>query len=160
MAKKTWVKPMTLVQKFEANETVASCLQVSCQHNSYYDNWFTHDWHESECNAPLGNKWLNSEGDINTGYWGNPFQHKNCKEHPESNIFIINGNDIKFSVEHSSQGTLSGGLDFYNDTNGNGSVDAGDIVYWHTEGHQGAIPYRWNHWGYLSSVDSSHPNRS
>lgn len=32
MAKKTWVQPMTLVQKFEANETVAAeqCWYVGC----------------------------------------------------------------------------------------------------------------------------------
>lgn len=159
MERKNWVKPMTLVQKFEANEAVAatSCFQIVCQHNSSWKNALTH-----KCNAPLGYMWTQEEGVGPLHSWVSPFGHDgDCHNNPENNVFRSDdGTSLTFLLQYNKGDVLGGGLDHYEDANHNGVVDTNDIVYWHTDGKQGAVDTTWNHWGYVTTTDPDHPLRS
>lgn len=163
MGRKTWVKPMTLVQKFEANEPVAAsqCYEIACGSNVVYAYDFWDPFKKAGNNAPLGHHWDRNEGfsnGNNSGLMSNlptDFSHDGTCKDPTKNIFRIDGNSIVFLEEQTGDGALSGGVDWY-DIGTDGVLNAGDLVYWHTD--KGTI--RWNHWGYLQPISNDHPLRS
>lgn len=143
MSKKLWIQPMTLVQKFEANETVASqCFQIKCEsYTTYYDM-------VDESNPEDYPKW---ESGQNHGgaIW---FAHNKCHEFGDT--VLEYGDDYVSFV--SEKGGNPGHVDSWIDVNKNNKVDVGDRVYWYTK----QALYKWNHWGTIASVDPIHPNRS
>lgn len=160
MAKKTWVKPMTLVQKFEANETIAAqCYEVACGSDAAYGNQKL--WENIKINAPFGHQWVRNEGYSNGNNGGTgidlppSFNHNGDCKTASKNIFRIDGNNIVFLEEQTGDGSLSGGVDWY-DLGSDGILNTNDVVYWHTD--KGSV--RWNHWGYLTPITNNHPNRS
>lgn len=142
--KKQWTLPRILVQEFEANEYVAACWKVGCKNDTTF--------YKRKTNALYGSKWLGEEGP-----YDQPFSHDGDCRNAENNYFQANGTDIKFEYETSGQqGKLTGGFDAWVDVDGDGIVDTGDVVYWYTSNGT----RRWNHWGYVQTVDQAHTNRS
>lgn len=149
--KEKWEEPRILVQEFIPNEYVAVCWSVGCQNNTTFSN------HNS--NAPYGNHWSGREGGYDL-----PFSHDGDCRNAGNNYFRgnANGSGLEFVMETShDQGNLSGGYDDWVDVNGNGMVDGNgsqgsDVIYWYTDNGS----RRWNHWGYVQSAASGHPNRS
>lgn len=158
MKRKTWVMPMTLVQKFEANETVAAaqCYSIACKNNTYMNV----AWDKNEVSNAPENGWNGNEGRLQSP-WGlkEGFNHNGACRDARNNVFRVDGDNIEFLLEHSSQGDISGGFDSWVDT-GNDGFGAGDRVYWHTTGEQALVPMRWNHWGEVVNVDPSRPLHS
>ena len=142
--KKQWTLPCILVQAFEANEYVAVCWKVGCGNNTTK--------HNQHSNAPFGNRWSGREGP-----YDNEFNHDGDCRIADNNYFNANGTNITFVEENTSaQPGLKGGFDYWQDVNSNSIVDTGDVIYWYTDnGYR-----RWNHWGYVETVDQGHINRS
>lgn len=161
MERKNWVKPMTLVQKFEANETVANnCFLIACESKA------THD---TDSNAP-GNLWKKPEGHYLSGYgWdsahyvGKPdeFGHGNCQT-ASNNIFNIDGGNISFEREINGASGDFYGVDGWSDEDQNDVISVGDIVYWYNTDISKIwrVGDRWNHWGHVVAVDPNHPCQS
>lgn len=134
MGRTTWVKPMTLVQKFEANEPVAAdtqCWYVACEYK----------W-----GAPgLGGDGLEA--------------HTDC--HDASNQVLIDNTgdgipDIMKEVNHNVECIL------YSDSSYNNRINPSDIdptsgatIYWIS--YLG-VPY--HHHGTIQQASTDHPNRS
>lgn len=143
--KKAYKTPTACAEEFMPNEYVAVCWSVGCKNNTTYRN------HNS--NAPYGNRWTVEEGP-----YDRPFSHDGDCRNASNNYFRGNadGSNLSFVYEDShDQGNLSGGLDRWVD-NGDGVVGSGDVIYWHTSNGSRT----WNHWGYVQTADSAHPNRS
>lgn len=163
MGRKTWVKPMTLVQKFEANEAVAAtqCYEIACESDVNYWNQGLSD--PIKINAPRFG-WCSNEGFSNGDNAGKgrnlpmDFNHDNECKIASKNIFRVEGNEIEFLGEYSAGGFISGAV-CGKDLGADGVLGAGDIIYWHTDG--GAFnSIRWNHWGRLQPISNDHPLRS
>ena len=151
MVRKEWVTPKAVVEEFEANEYVAACWSVGCRNDTTFSD------HRS--NTPYGNHWSGTEGP-----YDRVFSHEGDCRDAGNNYFRGNsdGSGLQFVMETSSdQGNLAGGFDYWVDVNRNGIVDGNgrwgsDVFYWYTDNGS----RRWNHWGYVQSVASSHANRS
>lgn len=161
MKRTTWVKPMTLVQQFEANETVANnCFSIACQSNVGNPN-----------NPPAPKfGWKKEEGrytsysDDGGVYWEKPsgFAHGNCYT-ASNNVFNIDGGNISFVREIGGASGEYRGVDSWTDVDGDKKVSDGDIVYWYNTSigeHVVLAGDRWNHWGEVKAVDPGNPNRS
>lgn len=162
MVRAAWVKPMTLVQKFEANETVAAntqCFLIGCESNA------------SSSQGPGSPEfgWNKEEGSYTSYdifgevYWGKPdgFAHGTCHT-ASNNVFSIDGGNIKFIEETNGANNIVG-LDSWTDVDNNNVVSVGDVVYWYTSDIGRSVVragWRWNHWGHVEAVDPVHPNRS
>ena len=146
--KKQWTSPRILVQKFEANEYVAACYMLACHRGpnddcSEGDFWNGREYGPSVSHSPLGTP--GTCGDAS------------------ANRVITDDGGLASSVGefNKDEGWLSGGIDYIVQKDGNGTLDPGDVVFWHTEQKLGIIPFkRWNHWGYVQQQDPSHPNHS
>lgn len=161
MGRKTWVKPMTLVQKFEANEPVAAeqCYSVACSNDTWHAD-FPSTTQKKDSNAPYGWMWKKNEGTVDGG-WGAVlpygFNHKGTCSHAENNTFRIDGMSVEFINEVQDGDILSGGFDDKVDVNKDGVIGSGDVIYWHTTV---SPAIRYNHWGYVEPLDLSRPNHS
>lgn len=161
MGRKTWVKPMTLVQQFEANEAVAAeqCYGVACVSKTEYK---TPVWESIIDESPHGWHWErnNGSGDgLNGGLKSDlpgGCHHRGACSHAENNIFRIDGMNVVFVEENQSGNALDGGWDDSLDLNNNGVIDKGDVIYWHTT----KDTYRYNHYGYVDALDPSRPLHS
>ncbi len=120
---------MTAAQGFETNEYVSVCYSVACTNTSTYDIY------------GASGKW--SSGEIKDAY----FEHseKGCKN-SSNNIIRIGANNVVSIVEDGTN--ITTGYDNFDDNNGNGIIDAGDTIYWHTESTAGR-KRKWNHLGTL-----------
>lgn len=146
MGRKTWVKPMTMVQKFEANEAITACLQVVCQMETEGSAWAgdgfltgTDTHPEVDGSDPWGrDEWLGSV------LW-NLRKHDGyrCKDPNNSGVFISNNGEISFAdgcwrILHV-------------DSDGDNLADIGERIYWcedKTEKVAGInYTYKYNHWG-------------
>lgn len=148
MVRAAWVKPMTLVQKFEANEAVAatSCFKILCESYTDYSNMV------DNANPNDYPKW---ETPQSHGGWVG-FGHNKCHDYGDT-ILEYGENYVNFISEI---GGNNGHVDSWIDVNDNKVVDAGDRVYWYTDQKWALQYYKWNHWGTIASVDPSHPNHS
>lgn len=169
MGRKTWVKPMTLVQKFEANEPVAAigqCYNVLCKSEAKYAYKFP-SFIITDSGAPEYH-WSHKEGYFNAlgegqASMSSGFAHGTCKS--DNNVFNIDltnpaNPQIKY-IQETGGVADSGEFEHWLDYNGSGIFDAGDIIYWtNVENKGGGIGWRWNHWGEVASVDSSRPLHS
>ena len=145
MERKTWVKPMTLVQKFEANETVAACWGVACMVSE------ANDW-----------EWKND-------FW-NAAAQKHEAEHCGTigNQVIFDDNDDGIADRMIETGVSGGGTlpctiytdDSFSEIKSIGSVKVGEKLYWTTSKKPAAITYTWHHRGMVVQQDPNHPNRS
>lgn len=157
MERKTWVKPMTLVQKFEANEAVAAdqCFEISCGSNTRGGAFGTI---KGSPDNPIedGWPWKNRENFI--GLVDDKASHKGCKD-PSDNIFNFDGTTLTFYGNSGQVG--NGEIDDIIDANKDGiEGNAGDRVYWHTTEDYLGQTMLWNHWGTLVAISDGHPLRS
>ena len=140
---RSWVKPRTEVQKFEANEYVAACWSVACKVGN--GNYGGYNWSYWGGQKPYG-----GECDDHTG---------SCSEAGNNQFNVdANGNVSFYAEESSDQGSLNGGYTGYIDNNGNNVVDDGDKIFWYTL--SGNRDRRWNHYGTVVNPTPEHPNRS
>ena len=151
MAKKTWVKPMTLVQKFEANETVAAanCWAVACESEASYN----HNDHPPF--DPVG-KW---DGNESTNWiW---FEHGGWCADAKNNVFQeLDDGTIKFITEVGS-GIDGGSFQTLIDNDGDKKISQGDYITWSTTKKSSPlITRRWNHWGTVVNTFPGRPNHS
>lgn len=158
MGRKTWVKPMTLVQKFEANEAVAAttCFQIACQSDTKAGML---DTIKGKTNHPAdldGWPWTQGESFHSDIVFG---KHDGCREAP-NNIFNFDGTTLTFIGD--SGEVDNGKIDAVIDANHDGiKGNSGDRVYWHTWGTKPVNrEFVWNHWGEIKIVDSSRPLHS
>lgn len=159
MGRKTWVKPMTMVQKFEANEPVAAsaCFQVACKSDVYYSTaWDKHTGDPGDPCAPM-QPWGKKEGNYNLLGWFMgyaSFYHENCHT-ASKNIFNVENGVITY-IDESGGSATEGGFTHWQDVNENKVVDSGDVLYWWNQGNTSAgQPTVWNHWGTVTTQDSS-----
>lgn len=135
MVREAWVKPMTLVQKFEANEAVTACLQIKCNSDTYCAgaNVKYGDDHSPSDDFP---KW-NDDEYYSAKVWYDP--HTDCKTYT-NNPFSFDTGVAVF--------TGNGGIDSIIDANDDGvKGNEGDRVYWHTFHKWNLSTLRLNHWG-------------
>lgn len=152
MVRATWVKPMTLVQKFEANEAVAAsgCLVVKCE--SKTRPGFPGGVSGSPGN-PDGNIWKRKE------YLGWSTVETNghdgrCRNAIENGIIIDENGAVSYNGAD-GDGRFVTAIDSVTNS-ATAVVDADDRIYWCTD--SGA--YKWNHWGKVIPLDPGNPNRS
>lgn len=138
MERKTWVKPMTLVQKFEANEPVAAiqCVRIACDTEAAKHQF----WHQA--------------GYHDTNTCGNPDKY----------VFADNNNnDLMDSMTELSNGFADPDHpctiytdNSYETTTTLENFKIGDTVYWKT--------YQRGSWGteyyHLGILQSDHDNKS
>lgn len=146
MERKTCVMPMTLVQKFEANETVSACWGVACnvddanaweKENNWWEWAFSGVKHRKDHCGALGNQVIYD--DNNDG---------------------IADRMIEIGVEE--EGTLQ--CVIYADsgcssdrTRPVSDVKIGEYLYWGTWSDS---THHWHHQGTVVASDPKHPNRS
>lgn len=146
---RTWIRPMVVEENLVANARVAEsvCYKLSCKVG---DGLIAPD-----------NHWNQNE---TYGVSHSPSGTPNTCADPNANR-IITGDGGKFEGAqvgeyNGKQGWLPGAIDYHDDSNHNGKVDVGEIIYWHTKNtnvHDGRI---WNHWGEVQLTDANHPNHS
>lgn len=154
MAKKTWVKPMTLVQKFEANESVAAtqCYRVACDVSN-------------------DETWENSLGAFDLGweYFNFKVEHgaNGCKNINNQYIQVTNG-----TVQMMENSAVARSCVFYTDDKygtqtSNPILAAGEYVYWTTSKQVGGRfvwsddkTATWHHKGEIQLAAPNHPNQS
>lgn len=140
MVRATWVKPMTLVQKFEANEAVTSCLQLVCKSETYGNNAWSVN---GKTNHPAT---IDGEDP-----WGRPeylgtYSVFHAEKYHTKDICHVAGNDGIILENGTIEFTGDRWLAKHVDVNENGKVDAPDRVYW-CENSGATSLYKWNHWG-------------
>lgn len=155
MGRKTWVKPMTLVQKFEANEAVAACWSVGC-------------------NTEAANNYEKSIGKYEIWYAGihmGDVRHdaEDCGNSSNQFITDVAGDGIAPIMYETSEGQNLP-CKFYTDgtyTTEVGSdfeVSPGQTVYWTTSGTFKWGLYKvdvdWHHQGRVEESYPGHPLRS
>ncbi len=140
MVRSAWVKPMTLVQKFEANESIAACYEIVCESDREGKVDWGKDTTVGKTNHPAdidgSNPW-NIDDDLCSGWITK--KHSGCKTASNNNLIFANG-DVTY-------GGSDGWVAHTVDVNENGVIDADDRVYWCTEETSAAYFWRWNHWG-------------
>lgn len=141
--KKMWEEPRIAVQEFVPNEYVAACFKLACGRGS-------------DPSLPYGSHWETGErGNVSHSTIGTPHT---CGD-ADANRVITDDGGLFQSVGESNgeQGWLNGGLDYILQSDGNNTVDTGDVIFWHTTANDGR---RWNHWGVVQQQDTNHPNHS
>ena len=140
---KKWEKPVTVVEKFEANEYVAACFKLACGRGS-------------DPSLPYGAYWERGErGDVSHSPIGTP---NTCGDANANRVITDDGGFFQSVGDlNGEQGWLNGGLDYVLQRDGNGTVDPNDVIFWHTNASDGR---RWNHWGIVQQEDPNHPNHS
>lgn len=147
MEKKAWVKPMTFVQQFEANESVAAdtqCWNVFCQ-RAY------------EHNIGLIDGWYDPPG------WAPAQQHKKdvCGTLTNQVLRDTDGDGVVDQMLEYGNGTKECTLytdESYSTVMSPADVDpnSGNIIYWTNE----ELGTTYLHKGVPQLADASHPNRS
>ena len=141
MERKTWVMPMTLVQKFEANETVAQCYYIGC------DTGAANAWEERN------HGWWEIKPNHQSDECGNKYQQ----------IFKDTDGDGLPDKMFEERGSIWGTLEVtgvYSDENYSviqdiSKIQEGQRIYWITK-----AAYTYHHQGNAVAVDDGHPNRS
>ena len=154
MVRAAWVKPMTLVQKFEANEAVAAgqCFQVVCESDRYGKFLGYQTLGDTNHPADLDgtNPWRRDD-DLTTSIGTRKHDGNVCRL-PNYNLVFENG-----TVSAINGWWIAKTVD----VNTNGVIDAGDRVYWcNDEKYTAVESYKFNHWGTVTAVEPTHPNRS
>lgn len=138
---RSWVKPRTEVQKFEANEYVAACWGVGCD-------------------VSWANCYEEEQGDIGRGV---THEQAHCGNSSNQVIFDDNNDGIADRmIETGTDGLGDLVCTIYWDENYSGprnvsSVGIGQTIYWTTTAADGRT---WNHKGKVFATAEDHPNRS
>lgn len=138
---KSWVKPVTEVQKFEANEYVAACWGVGCD-------------------VKWSNDYEKRQGDYDNGV---THSSAHCGNSSNQVIFDDNNDGIADRmIETGTDGLGNLACRIYWDENYKNprsvsSVNIGDVIYWTTRAADGRT---WNHKGTVFATAEGHPNRS
>ena len=139
---RSWVKPRTEVQKFEANEYVAACWGVGC------DVSWSNDYEKQH------------GGD----YWkGVTHDKAHCGNSSNQVIFDDNNNGTADRmIETGTDGLGDLNCIIYTDHSYNtirdvSTVKIGETIYWTTTAADGRT---WNHKGTVFATAEGHPNRS
>lgn len=147
MERKTWVMPMTLVQKFEANEAVSACWGVACD-------------------TETANRWQGSY----LPWW----QPVSATKHSASECGdfthqVLRDTNDDGTVDEMIE-TRDGGLyctlysdDSYKQTISPSVVspETTEMIFWTTTKEVSpGIHYTWHHRGTVEASDPKHPNRS
>lgn len=142
MKMRSWVKPRTEVQKFEANEYVAACWGVGCDV----------DW---------SNKY---EQEHDRDFWnGVTHDAAHCGNSSNQVIFDDNNNGTADRmIETGTDGLGDLNCIIYTDHSYNtirdvSTVKIGETIYWTTTAADGRT---WNHKGTVFATAEGHPNRS
>lgn len=148
--KRIYEKPMAYAENFVANEYVAACYYLACLVGS--KGTFSKNDKENYL-------WKSDEkGD---GVWHSANTKGTCSDKYANRVITDNGGIFEKVQENNSasggQGWINGGFDGFIDKKHDG-MNAGDIVYWHTNNADGSR--QWNHYGVLEAADSKHPNHS
>ena len=141
--KKMWSEPRIAVQEFVPNEYVAACFKLACGRGS-------------DPSLPYGSHWQTGEwGNVSHSTIGTPHT---CGDASANRVITDDGGFFQSVGEfNGEQGWLNGGFDYILQKDGNNTVDAGDVIFWHTTASDGR---KWTHWGVVQQQDSSHPNHS
>lgn len=141
--KKMWSEPRIAVQEFVPNEYVAACFKLACGRGS-------------DPSLPYGSHWQTGErGNVSHSTIGTPHT---CGDASANRVITDDGGFFQSVGEfNGEQGWLNGGFDYILQKDGNNTVDAGDVIFWHTTASDGR---KWNHWGVVQQQDPSHPNHS
>lgn len=147
MGRKTWVMPMTLVQEFEANETVAAqCWYVKCDRAYEYGGpfnlkgWYTppgeiaQEHAENICGTAVNQILQDTTGDGK----------------PDRMIEVGNGDKVC---------TIYSDSDYKNELPAS-EVVAGEIIYWTNVRYVLGIPQTYYHKGTPVLADPAHRNAS
>lgn len=143
MVRATWVKPMTLVQKFEANEAVTACLEVVCESGRY--GKYTAVPVKRETLGPTNhpaekdgaNPW--NRDDVLCVLAGTREHNGNVCRQPNHNLVFENDGTV-----HGINGWW---VEYSSDDDHDGIIEVGDRVYWcNDEGYWGQN-FKYNHWG-------------
>lgn len=143
MVRSAWVKPMTLVQKFEANEAVASCLQVKCASQRYGERFETRGATGHPAEKDGDNPWHRDEK-LTVSAILNVRKHEGnvCRE---PNYNLVYGSDGTFT------GINGWEVVYQSDDNHDGITEVGDRVYWcNDETYDVGLwkeYFNYNHWG-------------
>lgn len=132
MGKKAWVKPVTLVQKFEANEPCAAdpCWRVTCEWEGIGHGF---------CDNPENYRFQDDDNDGKADRM--QIYHKTWAIQPWQNCEFFTDGSFKTSL-----GTDLEKMD----------IKPGQVVFF--TNYDGITPY--NHSGEVYAVDPSRPNRS
>lgn len=162
MERKTWVMPMTLVQKFDANEVVALCWGVGCDTDlanasNSYDS--THpQWHPDD------------PGHVNN--WGKGYlpRHGTCGNSSNQYFKDTNGDGaVDALYERAADGTELL-CEIYSDASYTNTISVENVqpnstIYW-TSSAATNLPWpnpktaTWHHVGTTFDTVPGHPNRS
>lgn len=157
MKRTTWVKPMTLVQQFEANEAVASsCWGVGCD-TVAANAW---DGDHPQYHPHAGSDWF--------PYYPN-HDPASCGDITHQFLRDIDGNgtaDVMYELKDGKELECA----VYSDSNYTNpisvdSIKPGMIIYWTTVTDTGKIwpnaeEATWHHVGTVEATYPSHPLRS
>lgn len=158
--KRMYEKPAAYEEAFMANEYVAACYALACRVGSdghipkyiysgrrQYKNP-NYLWQVDEKGDDITHAVLNTSG--------------TCADKHANRVITDDGGIFQQVQEYNSavggQGWINGGYDGYIDVDKSGTMNTGDIVYWHTTNSYGNRI--WNHYGTLEAADSNHPNHS
>lgn len=143
---RTWIRPMVVEENLVANARVAEsvCYKLSCKVGD--GQRAPYHWNQRE----------------SYGVSHSPSGTPNTCADPNANRIITGDGGTfegaKVGEYNGKQGWLPGAIDYHDDPNHNGIVEAGEIIYWHTRNtNDGRI---WNHWGKVQLTDANHPNHS
>lgn len=144
MVREAWVKPMTLVQKFEANEAVTACLQVACKSGTYGEyQWYGgievkgKTYHPAELDGQ--NPWGRGEALGTTAFTMTSHDERGCHDASNSGVVIDSNGVISF--------TGNARLCSHKDSDGDGLADVGERIYWYEDYKDLSIDINFNHWG-------------
>lgn len=147
MGRKTWVKPMTLVQKLEANESVAAtqCWNVACQRPWEKPHWWAGEgWYDPPGAEPVQEHSKNICGVIT---------NQVLRDTDGDNVvdqMLEYGNGTKVCTLYADES--------YSTVISPSEVDpkSGEVIYWTNE----YLAQTYFHKGIPQTADASHPNRS
>lgn len=145
MGRTTWVKPMTVVQKFEANESVAAdtqCWRVACERENSFTWWET---------TAIGTPWPHVEAHDNN----------RCKNIDNQWLYDEDGDgtpDKMIELGRNVECTLYSDADYtiplrFEDI----KPDSGMTIYWT---NRDDIDWLYHHVGKIQQASVDHPNRS
>lgn len=155
MERKTWVMPMTLVQKFDANEVVALCWGVGCDTELANDK-SSYDWTHPQYHphAPLS-----------------PYRprHGTCGNSSNQYFKDTNGDGaVDALYERAADGTELL-CEIYSDASYTNTLSVENVqpnstIYWTSSASAGGWPNpdvaTWHHVGTTFDTVPGHPNRS
>lgn len=141
MVRAAWVKPMTLVQKFEANEAVTACLQVVCESKRYGYGFENRGETYHPADKDGENPWNRSEKLWTSG----PRKGHDDNVCNQPNFNLVYGENGKF------QGINGWWVVKQSDDDHDGITEVGDRVYWCNDETYDAGLWNeylnYNHWG-------------